>query len=244
LCSSGQTQSPIDLPAPVAGTGVALVFDYQPEPMQLLNNGRTIEPVEDHSCTVTADGKSFLLRQFHFHAPSEHTVDGEHSAMEMHLVHSATDGSVAVVGVLIQAGAHNANFDALWSNLPEAGDEVPGETLVDAAALLPADRAYWNYQGSSPPAPKTSRGTCSTPPSSWLRPKSTPSVSGSTTTTAPFSRSTDGRLRAASPPHGSSASSSGSKVWSRSVRTFHKILSVPSAIRRIQNPAMTRMSQR
>ena len=35
------------------------------------------------------DGDVYSLLQFHFHAPSEHTIDGDHSDMEMHLVHQA-----------------------------------------------------------------------------------------------------------------------------------------------------------
>jgi carbonic anhydrase len=34
-------------------------------------------------------GKEFGLRQFHFHTPSEHTVEGEHFPLEMHMVHQA-----------------------------------------------------------------------------------------------------------------------------------------------------------
>jgi len=33
--------------------------------------------------------KTYALVQFHFHAPSEHTVNGAHFPMEMHFVHQA-----------------------------------------------------------------------------------------------------------------------------------------------------------
>ena len=33
---------------------------------------------------------SFDLKQFHFHSPSEHTINGEHFPLEMHMVHQAT----------------------------------------------------------------------------------------------------------------------------------------------------------
>jgi carbonic anhydrase len=37
------------------------------------------------------------LAQFHFHAPSEHAVDGASYPMEMHLVHVDAAGKPAVV---------------------------------------------------------------------------------------------------------------------------------------------------
>ncbi|WP_420635655.1 carbonic anhydrase family protein [Candidatus Palauibacter sp.] len=36
------------------------------------------------------------LVQFHFHLPSEHTVDGAASPMEVHFVHAAEEGDLAV----------------------------------------------------------------------------------------------------------------------------------------------------
>ena len=45
------------------------------------------------------------LRQIHFHVPSEHTVQGTSHVMEAHCVHEAVDdGTVAVVGVLLEEG--------------------------------------------------------------------------------------------------------------------------------------------
>ena len=46
-------------------------------------------------CSVSHQGKAYHLVQFHFHSPSEHSVDGELMAAEMHLVHQAADGSVS-----------------------------------------------------------------------------------------------------------------------------------------------------
>ena len=62
---------------------------------------------------------AYQLVQYHFHAPSEHTVNGTQFPMEMHLVHRDADGQLAVIGVLIVEGAHNAAFDPIWANLPE-----------------------------------------------------------------------------------------------------------------------------
>jgi len=41
--------------------------------------------------------KSFHPIQYHFHTPSEHTVNGDLMDAELHVVHKALDGSYAVV---------------------------------------------------------------------------------------------------------------------------------------------------
>ncbi|MBK6427844.1 MAG: carbonic anhydrase family protein [Blastocatellia bacterium] len=45
--------------------------------------------------------------QFHFHGPSEHTVNGKSFPMEMHLVHVSADKKLAVIGGAHQAGKAN-----------------------------------------------------------------------------------------------------------------------------------------
>jgi carbonic anhydrase len=44
------------------------------------------------------------LKQFHFHSPSEHKVNGHSLAMEMHFVHATKNGDLVVVGVMIAEG--------------------------------------------------------------------------------------------------------------------------------------------
>ena len=48
---------------------------------------------------------TYQLLQFHLHAPSERTVNGAFAAAELHLVHHNALLDLAVVGVLVQAGA-------------------------------------------------------------------------------------------------------------------------------------------
>jgi len=42
----------------------------------------------------------FSAAQFHFHSPSEHTIDGVHMDMEMHIVHTKGDDAFAVLGFM------------------------------------------------------------------------------------------------------------------------------------------------
>lgn len=159
-CSSGEAQSPIDIrdvTSAAAIPGLALAFPEtsirivrQEYVLKVLDNGHTIQVNVDAADTLTIGEERFGLRQYHFHSPSEHTVDGEHYAMEMHLVHESADGDLAVVGVLIEEGEHNAAFDAVWRNRPtEPGTEVQlDDVSVNIDDLLPTERTHWRYHGS------------------------------------------------------------------------------------------------
>lgn len=156
LAKTGKHQSPIDITSTVASNLPGIEFEYHPSKIDLVYNGHTVEEIEDKHSAIDVDGRHFVLQQFHFHAPSEHTVDGKHFDMEMHLVHKSNDGTIAVVGVLIEAGDDNPAFDAVWNYLPTAENrERVEETSVDAATLLPEDRSYYRYTGSFTTPPCT-----------------------------------------------------------------------------------------
>lgn len=115
-----------------------------------INNGHTIQINYPGGDTLTLGGTAYELVQYHFHNPSEHTVAGNPFPMEMHMVHRTADGRLAVVGVLIVEGAHNAAFDPVWANLPTVKGmktHMPSVN-VDVDALLPTVRTSWRYDGS------------------------------------------------------------------------------------------------
>ena len=160
LCSSGTSQSPIDLHFAEPGSELDPVtlnlpranlrIIHQEHVLDALDNGHTIQVNVDDSDTLTIGEQSFDLVQYHFHAPSEHSVDGEHYPMEMHLVHQSAAGELAVVGVFIAEGEHNAAFDPVWNNMPiETGAVKHIENVnVDIDDMLPSDLTSWRYQGS------------------------------------------------------------------------------------------------
>ncbi len=156
LASTGRRQSPIDIHGATPQDLSAVEFRYHPAVIDVLYNGHTVEEKEDLASSVVVDGVEYTLQQFHFHSPSEHTVDGAHAAMEMHLVHKSAAGDVAVVAVMIEEGAENAAFAPIWSFLPDASRPArTSSTTVDAGALLPAGRRYYRYDGSFTTPPCT-----------------------------------------------------------------------------------------
>lgn len=157
LCGTGTEQSPIDIPADAPENPNGITFHYQSAPLSLVNNGHTIQVVPPAGSSITLNGKTYNLIQYHFHIPSEHELGGAHTDMEVHFVHEAADGAVAVVGVMFVQGAENAAYAPVFSNLPKTEQPatvVEGVT-VDTAALLPADHARWSYAGSLTTPPCT-----------------------------------------------------------------------------------------
>jgi carbonic anhydrase len=159
LCSEGRSQSPIDLPAttlddlePATLEFNAADLEAHPDehPEEVLNNGHAIQVNFDDGDSLVVGGERFRLVQFHFHAPSEHTVARRGFPMELHLVHRGDAGVLAVVGALIRDGRHNPAYDPIWEHLPEAtgARESLTDLTLDIEDLLPKRRLAFRYDGS------------------------------------------------------------------------------------------------
>lgn len=148
-CKTGQAQSPIDIGTTTPKDLPNLVPAYVAGALAAVNNGHTIQVNVPSGSKLNVEGVDYPLLQFHFHHPSEHTVNGVAFPLEMHLVHKAADGSLAVVGVLIKSGAENAPLKPLFSALPAtAAGTLNTADLINPADLLPADKTYFKYAGS------------------------------------------------------------------------------------------------
>lgn len=150
-CDVGTKQSPIDLKGAEEGRLLpALVFYYRSAPLTLRNNGHTVQADLPPGSWLDLGGVRYDLRQFHFHAPSEHTVEGTAALMEAHLVHENVHGQLAVLGVMISPGnAANATLAAVLRHAPrEEGVRHLADVTLDPKELLPEDRSYWRYVGS------------------------------------------------------------------------------------------------
>jgi carbonic anhydrase len=156
-CSGGTEQSPIDVTGAEGEDLDNLEFAYQPvSPLHIINNGHTVQVFVPAGNTMVVDGTTYELQQFHFHSPSEHTIDGQGQAMELHMVHMAEDESLAVVGLLLQEGEEHAALMPVFEAMPAMeGPEQEVTGTVDLEALLPETRTTYRYLGSLTPPPCT-----------------------------------------------------------------------------------------
>jgi carbonic anhydrase len=149
-CGAGKEQSPIDIANPRKEKLPTIDFSYHATPLKVINNGHTIQVNYGPGSSITRDGKTYDLVQFHFHHMSENAIKGQRSAMELHLVHKAGDGSLAVVAVMLKEGKANKVVNTVWSNISseEGKENVPASVMVDAAGLLPHEHSYYTFPGS------------------------------------------------------------------------------------------------
>lgn len=147
-CNNGTEQSPIDLTKATPAVITDAQLAYHPSPATIVDNGHTVQVNLADGGTATVDGHEYKLVQFHFHAPSEHTVDGEHSPVEVHFVHKDAEGKLAVIGVMVLNGAAHEGFASIIDSVPAGQTEVPLAAPVDPRALLPEHLAAYRYAGS------------------------------------------------------------------------------------------------
>ncbi|SET54212.1 carbonic anhydrase [Thorsellia anophelis] len=150
LCRTGKEQSPIDIKSTQTIKHDGLAFEYQPAMITFVNNGHTVQAnLNDSQNSIILDNKPFQLLQFHLHTPSEEAIDGRHSDMVIHFVHSNEDKTLAVVGLLFDIGEENPALEPLLAALPkESGDNNTLAEPFDIKSLLPENKDYYSFMGS------------------------------------------------------------------------------------------------
>lgn len=158
-CDTGVKQSPIDLigavPIEDAGIqrrlgGAAVTVEQRAHVMDLIDNGHTVQITNDVPQSIQLGETVYQLAQFHFHAPSEHTIDGQHAPLEVHFVHQSSAGELVVVGVLVEEGKHDVLWDKVLAVFPdEPGVERHVEDIdLPMDELRPLPQHYYRYEGS------------------------------------------------------------------------------------------------
>jgi len=161
----GSSQSPIDIvTADVVEGDASIDFVYDGTVASATNNGHAVT-VSPTTRAIYVEGKKYTLAQFHFHTLSEHTVNGQHYDMEMHLVHAdeawlagdTEGGKLAVIGVFIKAGDENKTLEEIFEHLPHYdhatshGETISADLSANFYKLLPTGRNsgdVYSYSGS------------------------------------------------------------------------------------------------
>ena len=150
-CGEGKAQSPVNIEEYKQDPNLPpLLPVYRPSPLDIINNGHTLQINVAQGSRISVGGKAYDLKQFHFHTPSEHYLDGAPYPMEVHFVHqNPEDKELAVVGLMIKVGAHNKVIEGIWQNAPAAGGHRSVENFsMLASDLLPVNLPYYKYTGS------------------------------------------------------------------------------------------------
>lgn len=133
------------------------VIRYTPFPLaRVKHTGDNLKVYTSGDSHITIGGKRYDLAQFHFHRTSEHAIQGKRAPMEVHLVHVASDGAIAVIGSMIERGPASQALQAVWNVAPRSPSEVSSSATFDPGQLLPRpDTPYFTYSGSLTTPPFT-----------------------------------------------------------------------------------------
>lgn len=154
-CDTTRNQSPVNIAGAVAAPLPPLSVRYRPVPGRLFNNGGHSLQVElEGDNRLSVGGVPYRLVQFHTHWPSEHHLQADSFAAEVHYVHVDSVGNpAAVLGTFVRVGAHNPAWDRFLRLLPSGN--TPGLVpfrAVNVRALVGLDslgtEVVYRYPGS------------------------------------------------------------------------------------------------
>ncbi|XP_070249375.1 carbonic anhydrase 4 [Myotis yumanensis] len=136
----------------------------------LQNNGHSVMVSLGNEATIAGGGlaSSYQAKQLHLHwsrvldAGSEHSLDGDRFAMEMHIVHEKENKNeaqdpkeaIAVLAFLVEAGSKNEGFQPLVEALSAIPKPMMSTSMTKSISLfdlLPKQeklRHYYRYLGS------------------------------------------------------------------------------------------------
>lgn len=148
LCLAGTRQSPIDIKSDVvieADTNIEIQVNYVPMTVRAEHLPYTYEIAESFGTLMHQD-LNYTMLQFHFHSPSEHTFDGVHHDLEMHIVHATEDKKTYLV-VAVFFDSDNVDEDPFLQSVINADTE---ETEVDLNEVFVYDYLtdFYIYSGS------------------------------------------------------------------------------------------------
>ncbi len=149
LCQSGKNQSPVNISGFIKAPHSKLNTQYLSKVNEIVNNGHTIQVNMKAGSKIKIDNDDFELKQFHFHSPSENTINGKSFPLEGHFVHADSSGNLVVLAVMFEDGDKNSIIEKLWDHMPvNMGDHENLNTDITASNLMPDNMDYYRFNGS------------------------------------------------------------------------------------------------
>jgi carbonic anhydrase len=168
LCSLGKKQSPINIDTKQStcdsGLRFDLIFTQGLRTFTTETNGYSLSVHDEVSSLVATDVEGHLFQstahEFHFHSPSEHTINHQHFDLELHIVHTADTQAgpkhLSVIGILFKvndnAGPHPF-IDALDAQNTGKAVKVDIQSLL--GSKVNSKLNYFSYEGSLTTPPCT-----------------------------------------------------------------------------------------
>lgn len=157
ICTFGKQQSPVNINLNQPQKLVKPKINYQSTSIHILNDGHTVKVNCDRGSFIRLNNHSYEVQQFHYHSPSEHSLNGQFFPAELHIVHhDNNNNNYAVVGILLKEGKTNSTYQTFIDLLPsQASPEINYLTNINLANLLPTQKTAYSYVGSFTTPPCT-----------------------------------------------------------------------------------------
>ncbi|KAF1981933.1 carbonic anhydrase, partial [Aulographum hederae CBS 113979] len=160
-CSTGTSQSPINLDCSLRSTAKSpFVAIANVQSAEIENIGTGVEVLVNGSTGF--NGTNYLLKQIHFHTPSEHRINEEYFPLEMHMVHEPADpssGQMMIMAVLFEMSSNTTT--QLLTSITKSMSQVsaPGSIATTGpldfveldAHLASSTFLVYNGSASTPP---------------------------------------------------------------------------------------------
>lgn len=157
-CNDGKMQSPIDMSShrvrvvPKLGK---LKRHYKPHNATIKNRGHDIEVKwKEDAGSININGTEFFLHQCHWHAPSEHTINGRRYDLELHMVHESAKvngkSKIAVIGLMYKIGRPDRVLSKLSKYIKTMVDNEVERSIgvFDPSEIKLGGKKYYRYIGS------------------------------------------------------------------------------------------------
>lgn len=162
----GLLQSPINIVTKDLNDGMHKVSTYYKSSKETVAYlGHTVQVEYDPGSVVEFDDERYDFKQFHFHTPSEHHIDGITYPLEMHLVHTCSlhiehkdKPHYLVISILFKEGEENEFLNDFLAEVPEEEGEVfeLPDKFLDVDDLLDEEvDDFYFYLGSLTTPPFT-----------------------------------------------------------------------------------------
>lgn len=150
-CSSGQKQSPINFPA---SNGIALlprpvsVFTTAPMELHAKTENWAFDCASPGQCGQTIrDTKIYNVLNLHFHAPSEHHINGKSYPLEAHIVHVGPNGELLVLATMFEISDSSAS-NAVVNEALDAVCSGSTTASIPLVSILGLTQGVLSYSGS------------------------------------------------------------------------------------------------
>lgn len=150
MCSTGSSQSPVNLVWHRPKGGSPLKIQYTEGNATLMNAGYTMRIEMTPQSSISFNGIDYLLEKVEFRSPSEHQLSGNQLPMEIQFYHRSSNGlKQAVVSLFVITGRGSAWFDRVWEkNMALEKFKSSPTFRFNPDQLIPPRQTFYHYEGS------------------------------------------------------------------------------------------------